>query len=107
MPSPLRPLPLVPAIAEQIEENGLSTHCEKESAARDGPTPTTSTRFSGLFGHRTDEARRLILDALVGVEHDRIWIPTSPTSRDEARGGGRGVHFVERSVAGTCEMCDC
>jgi hypothetical protein len=138
---------LVPATAEQIEENGLCTHCEKEVRGEGRTYADDLDEAFRLFGHRTDEARRLIIDALGGVEHDRIWIPASQsyialgrdgqgvawigkgyvqvkgrpvvelpwfqehraggrTSRDEARGEVCGVHFVERSVAGTCEMCD-
>lgn len=138
---------LAPATPEQIEDNGLCTHCEKEVRGEGRTYVKDLDEAFRLFGHRTDVARRLILEALGGVPHDTIWIPASEsyialghdgqgvawigkgyvqvkdrpvvelpwfqehgvgarTQRDEARGQLCEVHFVEKSLVGTCEMCD-
>jgi hypothetical protein len=138
---------LAPATPEQVEENGLCTHCEKEIRGEGRKYFDDLEDAFRHFGHRTDQARRLIREALDGVQHDKVWIPASEsyialgddgtgtawigkgyvqvkgrpvvelpwfqergdgggTSRDEARGQLCEVHFVERSVVGTCEMCE-
>ncbi|WP_416955288.1 hypothetical protein ACNKF0_01890 [Nocardioides sp. T5] len=84
-PAPVRPRSphlfkhstLVPATPEQIEENGLCTHCEKEVRGEGRTYVDDLDEAIRRFGHRTDVARRLILEALGDVPHDAVWIPAS------------------------------
>lgn len=68
---------LAPATPEQVEENGLCTHCEKEIRGEGRRYFDDLEDAFRHFGHRTDEARRPIREALDGVQHDKVWIPAS------------------------------
>jgi hypothetical protein len=84
---------LQPATPEQIEENGLCSHCEKEIRGEGRTYVDDLDEAFRLFGHRTDEARRLISEALGGVQHDTIWIPASG-SYIALGGDGQGVAWI-------------
>lgn len=137
---------LIPATAEQVEQNGYCSHCEKEIA---GVGRKYFERLDDAFevlGHRSDEAKRLIRGALAGVEYDAIWIPASESyvalgangqgaawigkgyvdikdrelielpwfaphngggpERLDSRGELCDVHQIEKSVSGSCELCE-
>lgn len=68
---------LTPATPEQVKQNGYCSHCEKEIAGVGRKYFESLDDAFEAFGHRTDEAKGLIRKAIVGIEHDSIWIPAS------------------------------
>lgn len=68
---------LIPATAQHAEQNGYCSHCEKEIAGIGRRYFDTLDDAFEAFGHRSDEAKRLIREAVAGVEYDAIWIPAS------------------------------
>lgn len=68
---------LTPATPEQVEQNGYCSHCEKEIAGVGRKYFESLDDAFETFGHRTDEAKRFIRDAIAGVGYDAICIPAS------------------------------
>lgn len=68
---------LTEATREQVDQNGLCSHCEKEVAGVGRQYFDTIEAAFEAFGHRSDEAKRLIRDALQGVTWELVWIPSS------------------------------
>ncbi|MFC6152098.1 hypothetical protein [Nocardioides yefusunii] len=99
---------LTEATAEQVEANGLCVHCAREINGEGRTYFTDLTAALSDFGHGTDEARRLIDEALSGVEHDVVWVPAS--SAYVALGAeGEGVAWIGKGsvstkVGGTTEL---
>lgn len=84
---------LVEATPEQVEVNGLCTHCDREIRGEG------RTYFDDLeealrdFGHRTDQAKNLIHEALGGVAFDSMWVPAS-NSYIALGADGQGVAWI-------------
>lgn len=68
---------LTEATPAQIEANGLCTHCEKEIRGEGRTYYQDFDEALREFGHRSDDAHRLIREAIGGVEYDAIWVPAS------------------------------
>jgi hypothetical protein len=65
------------ATSEQRRDNEVCSWCSRELAGEGRTYFDTLDEALHEFGHRSDEAQRLIRAALSGVEHDLVWIPAS------------------------------
>lgn len=100
--------PLHEATAEQVSEKQVCTWCARELAGEGRTYFDTLDDALRDFGHVSDEAHRLIREALAGIDYDEVYVPGS---RSYIALGSQGlgvawigVGFVERKGQPTVEL---
>lgn len=89
----------IPATPEQVEANGFCNQCEGEAHGVGRTYLTSLEEAHTALGHRTQEARRLVREALDGVEWDTAWLPSSASYVALAQNGTAVAWFGKDYVA--------